>query len=249
MPSAQAKRASASTSIGRYKIEIVSTRAELRALEPEWRQFLSSGVTGSHLFNDPEHISLRLELEPRLTPWILVLRRGGRICCIAPFYLQETHLKIQFSVMQLASLPVRMLKAFWSEFIVGVGADAQECFQRVFEALWQNRWKFGVILLENLRLTTPLWSFCQSELSCRRRLRKFLASSQVDSLHQAHLPATHADYIAQLNPRTRQRLRRQARKLCNEKNAQLEKFTTPHQVYQFLNHLDEIYRDAWQAKL
>jgi CelD/BcsL family acetyltransferase involved in cellulose biosynthesis len=249
MSSAQAEPVYSTVSIGRYKIETVKTRAELRALEPQWRQFLTSGVTGSNFFNDPGHISLRLELEPQLTPWILVLRCGGRICCIAPFYLQETRLKIQSSVITLASLPVRMLKCFSGEFIVGFGDDAQQCFQRVFEALWQRRCDFGVVLLENLRLNAPLWRFCQSDSSCSRRFRPFLASSQVDKLHQASLPVTHADYIAQLNPRTRQRLRRQARKLCNDKNTQLEKFTTPKQVQPFLNQLDEIYRDAWQAQL
>jgi hypothetical protein len=248
MLSAQAKPNYASGSIGRYTIEMVKTRAELRAFESEWRQFLARGVTGSNFFNDPQHISLRLELEPQLVPWILVLRRGERVCCIAPFYLQETHLKIQFSVIELVSLPVRMLKSFSSEFIVGVGEDEAKCVEHVFAALWKRRAEFGLIFLEDLRQTTPLWRFCHSDHTSGQRFRPFLVSSQVDNLHQVQLPVTHADYLAQLNPRTRQRLRRQARKLCTEKNAQLEKFTAPGQVHQFLKQLDEIYGDAWQAK-
>jgi CelD/BcsL family acetyltransferase involved in cellulose biosynthesis len=136
-----------------------------------------------------------------------------------------------------------MLKAYGGSFIAHKDADAEACYRHVFETLWQNRSKFCVILLEDLRVAAPLWNYC-----AETRFQRFAASSRVDNLHQTRLPATHAEFLTQLNPRTRQRLRRQARKLRDEKQARLEKFVSPDHVQRFLSQMDEIYRDTWQAQ-
>jgi CelD/BcsL family acetyltransferase involved in cellulose biosynthesis len=232
-----------------FDIQVLESVDDLQAFVSDWEAFLAEGVSGSSFFNDPAHILSRLELEPQTTPWIVVLRCGDRICCIAPFFLHETRLRIEFSIIKLASLPVCTLKAYGGNFIAHKDADAEVCYRHIFETLWQNRSKFGVILLEDLRVATPLWKYFEADLSRDTRFRRFLASSRVDNLHQTRLPATHAEFLTQLNPRTRQRLRRQARKLCDEKHARLEKFVSPEHVQRFVSQVDEIYRDTWQAKL
>src|SRR5688572_27906702 len=106
-----------------YDVEVLESLGDLQAITSEWQRFLANGVSGNNFFNDPIHVLARLELEPQLAPWILVLRRDGQICCIAPFFLDASRLKIDFSVINLASLPIHRLTAFGRQFIVADDAD------------------------------------------------------------------------------------------------------------------------------
>jgi hypothetical protein len=232
-----------------YDLEEIDSLCGLQVASNQWRDFLAEKVYGNNFFNDPTHISSRLEEEPDLDPRILVLRRHGRICCIAPCYLQDTHLKVEFSVVTLASLPIRMLKVFGGEFVVAADADATCCFQIVFEYLWSRRAKFGLIYLENLPTTTSLWEFCYSELVRDTCFRPFLASSQIDTDHQIQFPPTHEDFLSTLSYDTRRRLRRVTRRLQEKGQLRLERITAPDDVPRFLDRLDQIYRDTWQAKV
>jgi CelD/BcsL family acetyltransferase involved in cellulose biosynthesis len=234
--------------IGPYEMQIVESLAELRALEPEWRQLLADGGLGSNFFNDPLQVRLRLEREPRIRPWIIVLRRGGRIRCIAPIVLHETRLKIDFSVFTIAELPVRMLKVLGGEFVIAAATDATECFQVVFDYLASRQPEFGLVSLENLSVLTPLWKYCNSGSARDGRFKFFLASSQIDTTHQIHFPATYEEFLKTLSYETRRKLRRYTRRLQNTVTVRLERITEPYQVARFVDQLDQVYRDTWQAK-
>lgn len=235
--------------IGELQVELIESLEALRALEPEWRQFLAEGVCGSSFFNDPLYLRLQLEIDPQWRPWILVLRREGRIRCIAPFYLGQTKRKIQFSVLTLACLRLRMLRLWFSEFIVAHDEHRQECYSAVFRTLSQHCRDFDLVLLEHLDVRSPLWNFCKSAKIKSQGLRSFPAASEIDTVYQVRLPATHEAYMAQLNPKTRHSLRRKTRKLLQEYHVRFEQFTKPEQVPECFEQLDVVYRSTWQAKL
>ena len=222
---------------------------ELQAATSEWRDFLAEGVQGNNFFNDPSHILPRLELEPQLQPWILVLRRNGRICCIAPLFLHQTRLKLEFSVVTLASLPIRMLKTFGGQFVVAADADAASCFQIVFDRLWSRRADFGLIFLENVPVTSSLWEYAQTASNRDVRFRFFLASSSIDSDRKIVFPSTHDEFLSSLSYETRRKVRRYTRRLQNTAQVRLERITEPSQVPHFLERVDQVYRDTWQAKV
>jgi hypothetical protein len=69
-----------------YDEEVIDPQEALQAVRAELKQFLSGQGCGKILFYDPAYILLRLEREPELVPWSLVLRCGGQIHCVAPFF-------------------------------------------------------------------------------------------------------------------------------------------------------------------
>jgi CelD/BcsL family acetyltransferase involved in cellulose biosynthesis len=232
-----------------YHVEVIESLGDLQAITPEWQSFLENEVNGRNFFNDPVYISARLELEPQLEPWIIVLRRGGQICCIAPFYLHACHLKIEFSVIKLASLPIRRLTAFGGQFIVADDEDATHCFEIVFDLLSSQQSRFDLIYLENVPDTSPLWQYYRTASSSNSRFRFYLASSRIDIVHQIRFASTYDEFLKTLSYETRRKVRRYTRRLQNTAQVRLERIEQPDDVSHFLNQLDQIYRDTWQARV
>src|SRR5690606_34387907 len=82
----------------------------------------------------------------------------------------------------------------------------------------------------------------------RRTLPAFPAASEVDSLYRIDLPPTHENYMQSLSPKSRQNLRRTTRKLADGSDAKLVKVSAADQVPWFLDQLDSVFRNTWQAK-
>ena len=103
-----------------FEIEVIQTLEALHTVVRQWWQFLQDNVDGNSLENDPTYIQLRLEtqesgspfLEGTLSPWIILLRRSGRIRCIAPFSLQNGRYNVTFGEATLVSLSSPILKLF-----------------------------------------------------------------------------------------------------------------------------------------
>jgi hypothetical protein len=231
------------------ELEVIDSLCGLEAVAAEWREFIAEGVIGNNFFNDPAYILLHLQREPKLQPWCVVVRRQGRIRCIAPFFLQATRLKLQLSVFTLLSLPIRMLKLFGGHFIITLDDEPRTWYLAVFDAVWANRARFGLVSIDDLKATNSLWEFCRSTYSYGRRFRFFLASSQVDTVHQIQLPASHAEFMAGLGSKTRRNMRTETRKLCNRRGARLYRFNSPEQVADLLGHVDHVYNKCWQGKV
>jgi len=228
---------------------VAQSASELHALETEWRGLLNAGVTGDNLLNSPAYLSSLLELEPDLRPWVVVVRHGERLCGIAPFVLHATHLSLEFSVIKLMRLPVRMLKALGGQFVIAADADATAIHREVFELLWRRRAEFGLVRLDNLPVDTLLWEYCQKALAEESHFRSFLTSSQVDVVQQVVFPATHEAFMASLSYDTRRKLRRYARRLQSALDCRLERITEPEQVPYFLAQVDAVFRNTWQARV
>ncbi len=228
--------------------EVIKSLGALQGVLTEWQHFLGDGVQGNNLFNDPAHIELRLRTENHTIPWIVILRRGGRIRCIAPCYLCDGPFVVQLSVVKLASFRAKQLKIFGDDFIVALEEDTKVCFDLIFETLRRQPTLFQFVLIDKLIAETPLWEYCQANCHGDRGFRLYLASPQLEKLHKIRIEAEHDHYMASLSPKTRQNLRRTARKLCEDHQARLERITAPEQVPRFLEQLDEVFRDTWQAK-
>jgi hypothetical protein len=142
-----------------------------------------------------------------------------------------------------------MLRSFSGQFVVAAEADAARCYHLAFERLWSRRAAFDLICLENVPADSSLWQHCRSTMARDRRFRAFLASSRIDVVHQIRFPATHEDFLSALSYETRRKLRRYTRRLQAAARVWLDRVTDVDQVPQFLNRLDEIYRDTWQAKV
>lgn len=230
------------------QVSTIRSREELTRFLPEWREFLASGVQGTHFHNDPVNVEFTLESQRNLAPLFVVVRRQGRIVCLAPFYISRQRFKLQMSVLTLGSLPIRMLKLFGDRILYANDCPVRDCFDAVLAELRRQRRQFGLIFLYNVNSAEALGQYC-AELSSRGGpFRPVLASAAVEKVHQVRIDSTHEAYMASLTPSTRQELRRKTRRLLNDNCGQLVKVTRPEQVPEFLDQLDRVFRETWQAK-
>jgi CelD/BcsL family acetyltransferase involved in cellulose biosynthesis len=230
------------------EVEVLETLDAVRAAEPDWRVFLANGVHGGSIYNDPVYIQSRLDNEPRISPWVIVLRRNGQIRCVAPFFLEHTRRKIQFSVATLANLALRMLNLFGAEIVVATDEDKSACYAAVFAALSKRASMYDAMLFEHVDVSAAFYEYCARTFSGGKQFRLLPASSRTDTVYQIRLAADYDEYQADRSPKTRQKLRRFVRKLRLEHDARLEHFSTPEQAPRFLHELDQVYRDTWQAR-
>jgi hypothetical protein len=229
-------------------IETVAAREGLRLLLGAWRAFLQGNVSGKNLFNDPRYIELYLAAHPDVEPLIFVLRKEGCIRAIAPFFLVRGRFLVQSSVMKLAAPSVRWVKVFGDDLVMAADEDFHQCAAALFTELAKHQQRYDIFAFDRLEVGRPLWDFVQSY--CRRGpFRCYLASPQMESAHQIHFPPSHKDYMASLGSRTRQNLRRMTRKLVDDRQARLERITTAEELPRFLDEVDHVYRDTWQAKV
>jgi CelD/BcsL family acetyltransferase involved in cellulose biosynthesis len=75
-----------------------------------------------------------------------------------------------------------------------------------------------------------------------------MALPQMETVQQIRFPATHDEFVMSLAPKARQNLRRRTRNLEREQHVRLDRVTTAEQVPQFLDAVDRVFRDSWQAK-
>ena len=176
----------------------MQTRQAFAAIVPEWKAILAEGVRGNNLLNDPTYISLRLDNEPRINPFVVTVRSGGHLRAIAPFYFCHSQFVLQLSVLRLTSMPARILKMAGDDVILTPHANPHDCLTAIFEQICRYREQFGYILFERLAVPGVLWDFCQANVLRSGRSRFFSPSTATVPIHQIRLPASHDQYMASL---------------------------------------------------
>jgi uncharacterized protein (DUF2384 family) len=230
------------------QVSTIRTMAGLSQFVPEWKEFLTRGAYGATFHNDPANVELALVNDEGLSPLFVVVRRQGHIECLAPFYINRTRFRLKLSVLTLASLPIRLLKLFGDRIIYSKDCLPRESFEAVFVELRQHLKLFDLVYLYNLDCSEPLWNAC-AELSSRRApFQAMLASAGIEKVHQVQITSTHEAFLASLTSSTRQELRRKTRRLLSDNHGKLVKVTRPEQVAEFLEKLDVVFRNSWQAK-
>jgi CelD/BcsL family acetyltransferase involved in cellulose biosynthesis len=230
------------------QVVIIRTMEELQRFLPEWREFLARGAQGTSFESDPVNVEQVLREAKGHSPLLVVVRRGGRIECIAPFYVHRARFRLKLSVLTLVSLPVRMLKLFGEQIQYAADCHLDECFEAVFAELRRHRKLFNFIIFYKLDCSEALWKFC-SDLPARGiPFRSILASAGIEKVHQVRISGTHEAYLASLTPSTRQELRRKTRRFFDNGRGKLVKVTRAEQVKEFLDQLATVFRNSWQAK-
>lgn len=228
-----------------YGVEIVETRDALRAVLPEWREFLASNPHGCSWLNDPVMIDSDLAGEA-VAPHIILIRRHGELKCIAPFSIRSARLPLQFSVYTLARFPLTLLNLYGTDLIFASAADAQACCALAFESIGDAPFDLGV--LYSLDSRGELWKYFTATNGKQRRFEFQRRYDHFDKCFQIQLPQTFAEYFSTLSSNTRSTLKRRTKKLTTGHAARLRKVTAPGEVREFLQSVAKIYRDTWQAK-
>jgi hypothetical protein len=228
-----------------YEVSVIREQSELKQALAEWREFLSELPAGRDFFNDPDVIDFAVEQMGK-SPFIVMVRQAGALQCIAPFHMEPSRFRLQFSVFTIASLPVQQMSLFGSGFVYRRSADVAKCCALVFDAVQQA--DFDLSLLNALELNGPLWQYCSADNHKPVGLSFVRPSQLIDTAFRRELPSTFDDYLATLGSSTRASLKRRSKKLLSGHGAKLTRVTSSDQVAPFLDAADEIFGDSWQAK-
>ena len=228
-----------------YEVVVVQDRTELRAVLPEWQDLLTRSPRSCGVFNDPTIVEFSVS-QGAVLPHIVLIRRGGVLECVSPFRIQPSHFRLQFSVFQLASLPVRLMTLFGNDFVYAENADVAHCCSLVFDAL--HRDDFDLSILNAIDTESRLWQYCAAANGQPRGLRLVRSNRRTDKSFDLELPKNFAEYLASLGSNTRGSLKRRTKNLLADHSGKLIKVVSVDQVRLFLDDVDVIFRDSWQSK-
>jgi hypothetical protein len=225
---------------------MLRSKTELASLTQEWLAFLDAGALGPNMRNDPRRITLMLTLHPNLEPYVVVVRRGGQLKAVAPFYVEPTAFQLKWGSRVLTSRPFRSMQLFGDE-VVMAESETDSTLRDVFHAIDQMQDAFDFMTISSLRRNSPLWRFCESVLP--ESGFKFTVSSAIEPVYQLRLPETYDEYLSGLGARTRQNLRRTTRRLFEDGLARVLSVTSPADVPEFLSHVERVHQRSWQARV
>src|SRR4051812_18223488 len=120
-------------------VSLIRQLEEFEAFQPEWEAFLRADRISCHYYQDPAVYRQHFTGTGEISPLIVVLRRGNKIECVAPFLISRERLPLRFSVFQIGSYPLRRLRLVGAQFLYASGADRERCARRIFDELEKAR--------------------------------------------------------------------------------------------------------------
>jgi hypothetical protein len=224
---------------------VIKDRGGLASIMDEWRTFIDRGVQGVSLDNEPSIIECDAD-DSQSELFIVVVRNGGAIQCIAPFHIQPSRYRVRFSVFQVASLNVRQMSLIGNGFICAHHSDVNRCCRHVLEAVRSARCDLCYFCAIDQQ--SQLWQYCADAENLPPGWRSIRPTACDDWSYRFETALSFEAYLATLGSSTRSSLKRRTKKLVADHGASLTVVTEPGQVRAFLDDADAIYRDSWQAK-
>ncbi len=230
------------------ELAIASSYVDLVRLQPTWLEFLAGGTIGDHVENDPRMIVDTARRRPDLQPLIHVVRRGGRIQCIAPLYLEKSRIALEFSVWNVASLWARKLCIWGDRLVFSRDADQRACVTEVLRGLRERIPPFDLLAITGLRQSDSLWVHGIEGGLFQQLAHLSPVLMRAEKNHQILMPPTFDDYLATLSKSTRKNLQRTSRRFFEGGYSTIEKISSPGDVDRLLKWLNEIHRNSWQGR-
>lgn len=231
-------------------ISVAKTIQQFEALVPEWQELVESADDARELMHDPAVVRIMLtDSSEARAPHFIVIRKQGRVECIAPFYLQRTRVPLRLSVLKVASFRVRALRLFGDRVILRASQDPQEALHHVFSTLKDLRRSFDLLWIYTQRIGDPFWNFITSPAARRLSFRPVVTSPRQEKVHCLTFDRTFDEYRAELRSKAGfpgKTIRRFWRDMSER--AAVTRVTEPAQVAAFLHDVDRVYNASWQAR-
>jgi CelD/BcsL family acetyltransferase involved in cellulose biosynthesis len=229
-----------------YDVKVIRDRSEIHELLPEWREFLTGNVRGREFLNDPEMVEFAVAQEPSISPHIVLVRQNGALHCVAPFVIQKSRYPLQLSVFELTSFATRVLSLVGSNLVYANDANPMECCSLVFGALPGAEFDLG--LLRDVSVGSPLWAYCARTSNGTSRMSFRRPERITDMAFRLELGGSFQEYLSQLGRKTRETLKRRTKRLQADHSAKLVKITSAEEISAFLDNVNTVFGDSWQAR-
>lgn len=227
--------------------DLLNNADELNACRSQWIEFISNDVVGSNLSNHPAKILMELELNPKRELRTLVVREDENIVAIAPFFIEPGVFWVTLSVLKLLKFKQRKLRLFGSAFILRAHCDHASVTESIFSYMVREV-DFDVVYLHHVDCSQFLWRFINSPVLRQFGLRMTPMNNSTPTSFLIEHEGNYEAYLQTLGKKSRQNLQRTTRKLFREQNARVELYRDESQVAPFLDDLDTIFKNTWQAR-
>lgn len=234
-------------------VDIIDTLEGLERVSDEWVAFLEGRAASYFVFQDPRAFAAFIDKERgRASPLVAIVRDGPAIVAVAPFFVFAGDFKIALSVLRLAKLPARMLKLQNDRFVFDRGTARGEVVRAVMAALEAERARFDFVVLPELTLPNEI---VETFEAAGDRLGAFSMMPSTVSPEKAYahrLAESYEAYLSTIGAKRRKNMRRDTKLWRGDKGkpgkGKIHKITRPEQVPAFLDQVDAIFQNTWQAK-
>ncbi len=231
--------------------QILTSIADIELVQEEWETFLRERAGDHNLMQHPDIFKYDLREHSDLyQPMIVILRNGGQIEAVAPWFVHRLRFPIEIGVFKLVRFPLRLLKLAGADMALDREAPVTETFDRIFSAVRDLRKKFDLIALFDVPVSNDLWNYLEPMKQTARPFRVVRAEPEPQAHHRLVLPKTFDDFMASLTSKKRNSLRRHARQLHEAagNSVTTTRITAPDQVPTFFQDVRQVYRASWQGR-
>jgi hypothetical protein len=232
---------------GGFDVSVVTSLAGFDQVADEWLSFLDDALPPDEMQHHPSVVRASLTSDD-VKPRFVIVRLGGTVVAIAPFFLQDTEIRLRLSVIEVGTLPARALRLLGDDLLLRRGVAPGEVLEAVFDQVDHMRSAFDVIWIYSQRTTAPLWTFLTSPRQ-RSRWRPIVVSPRAETIHGIAFDRPIDEYRALVRSRTGfpgKAIRRFWRDAAPD--TKLIRVTEPDQVDEFLRDVDQVYNASWQAR-
>lgn len=235
----------------RYDIEILRSVDDVRRAASEWQSFLADVCERPSFFHDPRVVELELSsTSKRREPCIVILRRDGRIQCVAPCYVQSGSFPLRLSVLRLWEFSIRYLRIFGDSIVVSASVDPAESLATALQALAEARISYDLLQLENVIVDGDTWRQAQFLSRSASGMKLEMSSRVPEKMRRLRFEGTWEEHLATLKRETRKKIRQNRRQLSAAFDGQMEmvEVNRPEEVAGFLDECQEIHQSTWKAR-
>lgn len=222
-------------------VEIIDSSEGLERVEEEWLDLFTRSDE-HYIHQDPRLLRAFFVSERgRSHPLVVLLRDGGRLVCIAPFFTWKGAFQFAASVVTLAKIPARMLKLTCERMVYDREVDKRRCTIEAMHAVKAYRDRYDYMVLPELTLPSNVLDVLDEVEWTALELRGKRDSSYRHNL----LFETHDEFLSSLSRKRRKNIRYDTR---DWRDSPFTRVTKEEQVDGFLDAVAAISEHSWQGK-
>jgi hypothetical protein len=234
-----------------FDVELLRTADGITKVQDEWTRFLEERAGDHNAFHHPDII--RHDLSENVgvyTPFILIMRRRGRIVGIAPWYIHQLRFPLKLGVINIGRVPLRLLKLFGGSIVTDREISPDSIARQALESARNWRSDFHVLALFDIPVTGELWQLVTQATNPVPGFRPIPATPEPIVKREIALPETFEVFLASLSSKKRNSLRRHERDLMKQSDDTLtfDRITDPADVPAYLGEVEQVYRRSWQGQ-
>lgn len=195
------------------RVTVARTMPEARALVAAWRT-----LQGSNVITDPDYYFRVLEVSPRVRhPYLVLVERDGRPELMIVGRVEDLELPCRLGYKTVYEPVLRTLTVVYGGFLGDAVEESAELLLGELRAAL-DRGEADLLHLPHLRVGSRLYEVARTRPSwlCRSH------ATDEKPHWRLHLAGSHDEFVSSLSARTREGVRRAARRLEREYGSELE---------------------------